>query len=876
MATQAVLERTTFRTSRLLDFCSEKELVAQTGHEPCEWPLVILKELIDNALDACEEAGTAPQITVKVDSKGITVADNGPGLPVKTIEGILDYSVRVSSREAYVAPDRGAQGNALKCLVPMPFVLSKEDQAGRVDITTGGQRHEITFSVDPIRQEPKIERTVRSVENVQNGTSITVFLASCIASSKVEFVQLASDFTFLNPHLTLTVDWFGRTSTVKATAPDWQKWRPHLPTCAHWYGIEHFERLLAAYIAHDQDRGADRPVRDVIKEFQGLARSAKQKAVLDSTGLTRANLSSLVNGDGLDHEAVSGLLAAMQANTKQVKPSALGIIGKDHLRQRFVEAGCEEQTFRYKRIMAVDEGVPVVIEAAFALLGDETQPRRPITGINWSGAIGHPFGSLGTGFADGLSVLLENQMAGRKEPVVFLLHSACARVHFTDHGKTNVAIGQEEPMQGELLVKAVEKVTADWRKQRKREERGPEAKARRRKAMRCGEHQYSTRVTRKEAAWACMEAAYMQASGGGKSPAHARQIMYAARPTILEEAHDRYGDPLDLKDDHFTQTLLPDYMREHADECAGWDVVFDARGHFTEPHSGQTVPLGTLHVRGYLQDVAAGTGSDVSYVVDDAYPTCGPANRFGAVLFIEKEGFLPLFDAVKLAERYDVAIMSTKGMSVTAARTLVENVCGRHDIPLFLLRDFDKAGFAIAASFQKDTRRYQFSQSFEVVDLGLRLDDVETWGLDSEPVHYTADPRGNLEENGATPEEIAFLCEGGQGKHFYGRRVELNAFTSPDFIEWIEGKLQEHGVGKIVPDEDTLKDAYARAVKVAVVNKAIAAALDGAEDAAEKHPMPETLGAAIQTELEATPEATWDKVVAERAAENLAGDPRQP
>jgi hypothetical protein len=38
------------------------------------------------------------------------------------------------------------------------------------------------------------------------------------------------------------------------------------------------------------------------------------------------------------------------------------------------------------------------------------------------------------------------------------------------------------------------------------------------------------------------------------------------------------------------------------------------------------------------------------------------------VLFIEKEGFMPLFERVHLAERYEIADMSTKGMSVTAAR----------------------------------------------------------------------------------------------------------------------------------------------------------------------------------------------------------------
>jgi signal transduction histidine kinase len=106
------LERATFRTNRLLDFCSRKELIAQTGHGEDEWPLVVLKELVDNALEACEDAGVAPVVSVAVDEGGIEVADNGPGLPAETLEGVLDFSVRVSSREAYVAPDRGAGGAA--------------------------------------------------------------------------------------------------------------------------------------------------------------------------------------------------------------------------------------------------------------------------------------------------------------------------------------------------------------------------------------------------------------------------------------------------------------------------------------------------------------------------------------------------------------------------------------------------------------------------------------------------------------------------------------------------------------------------------------------------------------------------------------------
>jgi DNA topoisomerase VI subunit B len=166
------LSRETFRTSRLLDFCSRKELIAQTGHEPAEWPLVILKELVDNALDACEEAGVAPEITITVGQGFIQVGDNGPGLPASTIDGVLDFSVRVSSREAYVAPDRGAQGNALKTLVAMPYVL--DGQRGRLEIVAQGVRHDIAIGLDHIRQEPTVQHDKAPAPDVKVGTVVTM------------------------------------------------------------------------------------------------------------------------------------------------------------------------------------------------------------------------------------------------------------------------------------------------------------------------------------------------------------------------------------------------------------------------------------------------------------------------------------------------------------------------------------------------------------------------------------------------------------------------------------------------------------------------------------------------------------------------------
>jgi DNA topoisomerase VI subunit B len=62
----ARLERVPFKTSRLLDFIGRRELAALIGHQATDWPLVIAKELSDNAIDSCEEANIAPVVGITV------------------------------------------------------------------------------------------------------------------------------------------------------------------------------------------------------------------------------------------------------------------------------------------------------------------------------------------------------------------------------------------------------------------------------------------------------------------------------------------------------------------------------------------------------------------------------------------------------------------------------------------------------------------------------------------------------------------------------------------------------------------------------------------------------------------------------------------
>ena len=115
------LERTTFEASRAAEYFDARQLSALAGVPASEFASVVLKELIDNALDACETAGMAPEIRVEArDEDGavsLTVSDNGPGLPPEVVRKVLDYNIRVSDKAAYRSPTRGAQGNALKRLV---------------------------------------------------------------------------------------------------------------------------------------------------------------------------------------------------------------------------------------------------------------------------------------------------------------------------------------------------------------------------------------------------------------------------------------------------------------------------------------------------------------------------------------------------------------------------------------------------------------------------------------------------------------------------------------------------------------------------------------------------------------------------------------
>ena len=139
-------------------------------------------------------------------------------------------------------------------------------------------------------------------------------------------------------------------------------------------------------------------------------------------------------------------------------------------------------------------------------------------------------------------------------------------------------------------------------------------------------------------------------------------------------------------------------------------------------------------------------------------------------------------------------------------------------------------------------------------DLGLRLGDIG--GLETEEV-YTRSPekaRWNLEENGATGEEIEFLLN---------QRVELNAFASDEMVKWIEGKLEQQGVTKVIPDKGTLAGAYHRTRAQAHIQAKIDEIIEAEAEEGEAGRVPDDLRKQVEEHLKSHPATSWDEAIRE-------------
>jgi hypothetical protein len=234
-----------------------------------------------------------------------------------------------------------------------------------------------------------------------------------------------------------------------------------------------------------------------------------------------------------------------------------------------------------------------------------------------------------------------------------------------------------------------------------------------------------------------------------------------------------------MRSDNFEHKLLPRYLRAHP-EYDKW-IYREPRGVLYEPHTGVEIPLGTREVKEYKF----------------------PLWRYDKILFIEKAGLWPAFKISRIAERYDMAIVAGEGVACEACRVLFKNA-DKGDYQLFVLHDADPYGYNIWRTLRDETPRMP-GYNVDVCDLGLKLKEALDLGYEPEKASRKKQYPRELVPLLSDLEREYFDGEKVGRNSFIYKRVELDAFTGPDLIEYTERKLHDEKMrGKVIPPADSL------------------------------------------------------------------------
>ena len=314
-------------------------------------------------------------------------------------------------------------------------------------------------------------------------------------------------------------------------------------------------------------------------------------------------------------------------------------------------------------------------------------------------------------------------------------------------------------------------------------------------------------ITVKAAAYRVMEEAYVKVSDNGKYWANARQLMYAARPQILKMCKGE-----SFTDAYFTGKVLPEFLYDNPELTEQWRIAYDKRGSLIQPHTRQSIGLGTVEVDTFGRHNSFIYNNPVN---DFSYANAAPDRRFGGVLFIEKEGFHQSIMESGILEKYDLALASTKGQPNIAIRALLDNMAANPEFKVFTITDFDISGVSIRDVLTKDNHlRYTYSNNIKPIKICVDwplAQQLHDEGL-SEPINIGDEQKldkiyATLIENHGLEHNAAHFLTGRK------LRVEVNALTTSQLLNIIDKKLAQHCV-KVLPDREHLVGAW-REQKVA-------------------------------------------------------------
>ncbi|HDD72610.1 MAG TPA: DNA topoisomerase VI subunit B [Candidatus Aenigmarchaeota archaeon] len=329
--------------------------------------LTIVKEGVDNALDATEEAGILPDIYVKIEELDrekykIVIKDNGPGIVRRQIPNIFG-KLLYGSKFHRLRQSRGQQGIGISGCVLYSQLTTGEPT--RVISSTGdGKTHKYEIKIDVNRNEPVIlkEEVVEDDEERRwHGVQITFIAEGIYREHKQSVLEYLKQVAISNPYANIVFDSpNGRIEFVRGVdrlPKEPKEIKPHL------YGVE--VGIMARMIEETKARSL---LTFLITEFSRVGKTSAEEIC------KKAGLDPKIIPKKLEHKDIVNLVHAI----KEVKLSRPPTDCLSPLGKEFIEKGLKKELnpefiAALSRPPEVYRGWPFQIEVGVAYGGSITE-----------------------------------------------------------------------------------------------------------------------------------------------------------------------------------------------------------------------------------------------------------------------------------------------------------------------------------------------------------------------------------------------------------------------------------------------------------------------------------------------------------------------
>ncbi|NOZ82101.1 MAG: DNA topoisomerase VI subunit B [Candidatus Micrarchaeota archaeon] len=331
---------------------------------PSKALLTVVKEAVDNSLDACEEARILPEITVKIkqmeeDRFRVSVEDNGPGIVKEQIPKIFG-KLLYGSKFGAGKQSRGQQGIGISAAVLYAQLTTGKPAV--VYSRTAPDRPVRVFHIriDTMRNEPVIVKEESKDTGIKNhGVRIELEIEGRYAKRHQSVDEYLKQTFVVNPYATITyVSPDGRKTVYKRVSNELPKLPKEIKP--HPYGVEVgvLERMLKLTKARNL-------VSFLTGEFSRVGKNTAEEMC------RLAGLKPSSRPQDLNHEEVQKLWRAMQ-KVKLMKPplDCLSPISAELLERGLKNEFNPEFVASVSRPPAVYRGNPFQIECAIAYGGD--------------------------------------------------------------------------------------------------------------------------------------------------------------------------------------------------------------------------------------------------------------------------------------------------------------------------------------------------------------------------------------------------------------------------------------------------------------------------------------------------------------------------